>query len=146
LKSEIQIRVLLIEDSIAMQSLIQSELQQIESVALVGVVRSTEEARPILDWSSVDLVIADMFLSHGTAFEVLEWRQSRQPKPSVIIITNAPSQELRERCFSSGASGFFDKAKGFDWLPNEIEAARRNVTRRDILLPIQSVTKQNSND
>lgn len=108
-----------------MQFLIQSELQQIESVALVGVARSTDEARPILDQSSVDLVIADMFLGEGTAFEVLAWRQSRHPKPSVIVITNAPSHELRERCFSSAASGFFDKAKGFDWLPNEIEAAKK---------------------
>jgi DNA-binding NarL/FixJ family response regulator len=78
--------------------------------------------------SPVGLLIADLFLDNGNAIEILEQLRDPQTKPRTIVITNAPSLELRERCLSLGASGFFDKAEGFDWLPREIEAVRRQMT------------------
>ena len=68
-----------------------------------------------------------MFLHNGTAIELLEQLRQRHRKPLTIIITNTPSIELREHCLSLGASGFFDKAQGFDWLPGEVEALRRQM-------------------
>ena len=126
--------MILIEDSVAMQSLIESELQRISGVGLIGIAAGPAEGLLILDRSPVDLVIADLFLHEGTAFEILEWLRCRQAKASVLVITNAPSLELREQCLSSGASGFFDKAKGFDWLPKEIEAVRRRMVCLDELV------------
>jgi DNA-binding NarL/FixJ family response regulator len=126
-----QVRVVLIEDSLAMQSLIRSELQEISGVVLIGIATGPAEGLRIMDQAPVDLVIADMFLDKGNAFEILEQLRHRQTKPVTIVITNTPSLELRERCLSLGASGFFDKAEGFDWLPKEIEAVRRQMTPFD---------------
>lgn len=115
------------EDSPAMQSLIQAQLAELEAVILVGTATNAADGLRMIDEDWVDLVVADMFLAQGTAIELLERLRQRHSKPAVIIITNTPSVELRERCFLLGASGFFDKAQGFDWLPEEIEALRRHT-------------------
>lgn len=128
LTGQTQVRVVLIEDSPAMQTLIRSELQQIPGLVLLGVASGPAQGLQMISQSPVDLVIADLFLDNGTALEILEELLYRQTKPQMIVITNAPSIELRERCLSLGASGFFDKAQGFDWLPGEIEAVRRQMS------------------
>jgi len=111
-----------------MQALIQTQLKQVAGVLLIGIATGPTEALRIIDQDdAVDLVIADLFLDKGNAMEILEQLQHRQIRPTTIVITNAPSAELRERCLSYGASGFFDKAEGFDWLPEEIEALRRRM-------------------
>ena len=113
-----------------MQSLIQAQLGQVTDTELVGIATGPAEGLRIIDESRIDLVIADMFLDKGNAVEILEQLLQRRVKPVVIIVTNAPSIELRERCLSLGASRFFDKAQGFDWLPEEIEAVRYQMMLR----------------
>ncbi len=108
-----------------MQSLIQAQLEEIPGVELVGVATGPVDGLRLIDEHQVDLVIADMFLHNGTAIELLERLRQHRSKPATIIITNTPSIELGEHCLSLGASGFFDKAQGFDWLPGEVEALRR---------------------
>jgi DNA-binding NarL/FixJ family response regulator len=110
-----------------MQSLIQAELAEIAGIELVGIATGPGDGLHIIDQDRIDLVIADVFLDNGTAIELLERLLERHSKPAVIIITNTPSIELRERCLSLGALGFFDKAEGFDWLPEEIEMLRRRM-------------------
>jgi len=110
-----------------MQALIQTQLQQIAGVLLIGIATGPAEGLRIIDQDAVDLVIADFFLDKGNAMEILEQLQHRQITPRTVVITNAPSAELRERCLSFGASGFFDKAEGFDWLLEEIEVVRRQT-------------------
>jgi DNA-binding NarL/FixJ family response regulator len=110
-----------------MQALIKTQLQQIAGVLLIGIATGPMEGLRIIDQAAVDLVIADLFLDKGNAMEILEQLQHRQITPKIVVITNAPSAELRERCVSFGASGFFDKAEGFDWILEEIEAVRRRM-------------------
>ena len=109
-----------------MQSLIQAQLEEIPGVELVGVATGPVDGLRFINEHQVDLVIADVFLHNGTAIELVERLRQRHSKP-IIIITNTPSIELREHCRSLGASGFFDKAQGFDWLPAEVEALRRQM-------------------
>ena len=97
-------------------------------VVLLGVASGPVQGLQMISQSPVDLVIADLFLDKGNALEILEELRYRQTKPEMIVITNAPSIELRERCLSLGASGFFDKAEGFDWLSKEIETVRRQIS------------------
>jgi len=120
-----------------MQSLIQAQVEEIRGVELVGIATGPVDGLRLIDQHQVDLVIADMFLHNGTAIELLERLRQRHSKPVTIVITNTPSIELRERCLSLGASGFFDKAQGFDWLPGEVEALRRQM-------PLQQASKLNS--
>jgi DNA-binding NarL/FixJ family response regulator len=110
-----------------MQLLIKAQLAE-EGVILVGMAAGPADGLRMIDENRVDLVIADMFLDEGTAIEILEGLRQRHSKPAVIITTNSPSIELRERCLSLGASGLFDKAQGFDWLTKEIAALRRQIT------------------
>jgi response regulator of citrate/malate metabolism len=131
LTGKMQVRIVLVEDSPAIQTLIQSELQQISGVMLIGIATGPADGLRMIAQNPVDLVIADLFLDDGNAIEILEQFQHRQTKPQMVVITNAPSLELRERCLSLGASGFFDKAEGFDWLPGEIEAVRCQMASLD---------------
>jgi DNA-binding NarL/FixJ family response regulator len=110
-----------------MQPLIQAQVEEIPGVELVGIATGPVDGLLLIDQHQVDLVIADMFLHNGTAIELLEQLRQGPRKPLTIIITNTPSIELREHCLSLGASGFFDKAQGFDWLPGEVEALRRQM-------------------
>jgi response regulator of citrate/malate metabolism len=114
-----------------MQSLIRAQLEQIAGVALIGTATGPAEGLRIIDQGSVDLVIADLFLDKGNIIEILEQLQHRPIKPVIVVITNAPSVELRDHCLSLGASGFFDKAQGFDWLLGQIEEVRAQMTAFD---------------
>jgi DNA-binding NarL/FixJ family response regulator len=120
-----------------MQAVIRAQLKQIADVLLIGVATRPQEGLRIIDQACVDLVIADFFLDQGTAIEILEHLQHREIKPMIIVTTNAPSVELRERCLSFGASGFFDKMDGFDWLAEAIETARRRSCLFDCICTIR---------
>ena len=90
---------------------------------MVSVVRDEELGLPVLghqrqrvDELEPDLVIADMQLHQGSGLGVLRHirAQAREPRTTVVILTNFSSEDFHDRSMLAGADAFFDKTLEYD--------------------------------
>ena len=69
---------------------------------------------------SPDVVVLDFQLQDGTALNVLDGIEGKEPRPLVIILTNYPEPIYRCKCMEAGAYRFLDKSTEFDKLTSTI--------------------------
>ena len=110
------LRIAVIEDSPDYLAAIASALARLPQVVLVGTADTAAEGIQMVHREAPDLLLVDMFLKQGTGIEVLQHFQVHARSMAVIVMTNAPSPQLERYCQELGATGFFDKAEGFDWV------------------------------
>lgn len=83
---------------------------------VVGFAETERESVNALIATPVDAAIVDIQLKQGNGLEVIRQvrssKLSRQPK--IIVLTNHPFPELRNRAMSVGADYFFDKSTDYD--------------------------------
>lgn len=107
-------RIFVIEDNeLIRQSLIEF-LCDLLPARIVGWADTEEEAVLWLhnhrgEW---DLAIVDLFLLHGNGLGVLEHCQdARRPGQKMVVLSNYPTPQIRERCLAAGADAVFDKSR-----------------------------------
>jgi DNA-binding NarL/FixJ family response regulator len=88
-----------------------SNLKEIETIGqahdVSGAINSIEELKP-------DAVILDIQMPGGSGIDVLRHIKKEQPATVVIILTNYPYPQYRQRCMDEGADFFFDKSTEFN--------------------------------
>ena len=91
---------------------------------VVGHAHSEFEAVGMLDQLEPDLVIADMQLHQGSGLGVLRHirAQAREPRTTVVILTNFSTEDFHDRSMLAGADAFFDKTLEFDRFLNFLAA------------------------
>ena len=58
-------------------------------------------------------MILDIRLLGGSGIDVLRTLKQEKPSPHVIMLTNYPYPQYREKCLEAGADFFFDKSREF---------------------------------
>lgn len=107
------LKVLLVEDSIALQRLLNEMLADIPEVEVVGSVESEHAAIDAINSAPTDLAIIDLELKAGTGLGLLKAiKQNPQNSGSleVVVFSNYSNLIIRHRCLSLGAQAFFDKS------------------------------------
>ena len=109
-------RVLILEDSPVMLVRLKEALAALPDCRVVGHSHSEFEAVGMLEELEPDLVIADMQLHQGSGLGVLRHirAQAREPRTTVIILTNFSSEDFHDRSMLAGADAFFDKTLEYD--------------------------------
>jgi DNA-binding NarL/FixJ family response regulator len=101
----------LVEDSKTIRENLISTLEDLTSARVVGY--SDTEAGAT-DWLKKndrwDLVIIDLFLKEGSGLGVLKAIADRDPHKRAIVLTNYPTQSMRDKCLAVGANAVFDKS------------------------------------
>ena len=89
-------------------------LGDIENVQIVGHAESTVDTLRLVKELTPDLVILDIRLPSESGMDILKVIKSEKQAPVVIIFTNYPYPEYKQRCHDLGADYFFDKSSEFN--------------------------------
>jgi DNA-binding NarL/FixJ family response regulator len=114
------------DDSEVVRQRLASLLAEIPGVRVVGEARDTHTALDSIERLKPDVVIVDLHMP-GNGLRLVETLGQRNIKPMIVVLTNYPYVQYRNRCISAGAQYFFDKATEFDSVVNVLaDMARTN--------------------
>jgi DNA-binding NarL/FixJ family response regulator len=106
-------RVFIADDSPIVRARLISMLDDLDNVNIVGHARSGLEALEAIKRLRPNAVVLDIRMPGLSGIEVLEHIKQFDPRMMVIMITNFPYPQYRDRCLSAGADYFFDKSSEF---------------------------------
>lgn len=107
-------RVLIVDDSAVVVKRLVTLLSELEEVEIVGEAQTCGEANERIRQLQPDVVILDIRMPGGSGIDVLETIKQTTPAPIVMMLTNFPYAQYREKCLRAGADFFFDKSTEFD--------------------------------
>ena len=112
------LRVLLVEDSIELQTMLQAMLSEIPSVEVIASVEAEKDALAVMREDHTDLAIVDLELRSGTGLGVLknlhDSLDGNDGRVCVVVFSNYSNLVIRHRCLNLGAMAFFDKSFQID--------------------------------
>ncbi len=102
--------VFIVDDSAIICEKLAAMLSDIIGVQCIGQAGNARDAIRSIAELKPDAVILDIRLGSGSnGMEVLEQVKKHPPSPIIIMLTNYPYPQYRERCLALGADYFFDK-------------------------------------
>jgi len=123
-------KVFVVEDSVLMRDRLAAMLaEQLPGVEIVGQADSPALAIESIRSLRPDVVILDLRLPNGSGLDVLRAIKEEGLGPGVIVLTNYPYRQYREKCAAAGADFFLDKSNEFDRVPSacvELAEGRTN--------------------
>ncbi len=122
------LRILLVEDSDLLRSMIGEMIGEIDGVELSAAARGEAAALAQLDGGGVDLAIVDLELAEGSGFGLLRQMRGepgRYGRSRVVVFSNHAHAAIQRRCRALGAEAFFDKSDGVEPLIDFVEGAAR---------------------
>lgn len=115
-----RLRIAIVDDSRALQKRLAALIPEDGSAEIVAFADSVFDAIQLVWDRSPDVVVLDFQLQDGTALNVLDGIEGKEPRPLVIILTNYPEPIYRSKCMEAGAYRFLDKSTEFDKLTSTI--------------------------
>ncbi|MCA1554312.1 MAG: response regulator transcription factor, partial [Chloroflexi bacterium] len=107
-------KVFVADDSSAVRTRVIRMLSEVKGVEVVGQAGDAPEALDEIRSIKPDAVILDIHMPSGSGIDMLQELCKEDPKPVVIMLTNYPYTQYRERCLRAGADYFFDKSNEFE--------------------------------
>ncbi len=98
-----------VDDSKLVVERVRGILSNIEGLEFIGQATNAKDAVEAIERLKPDVVILDIRLIGGNGMNVLERIKKAQPPPVVIMLTNYPYPQYRNKCKELGADYFFDK-------------------------------------
>jgi len=105
-----KMRVFVADDSKILRERMISMLTETPGITCVGEAGDGEEACYEIALSKPDAVILDIQMPKENGISVLRRIKKDRPSTIVIIFTNYPYEQYRNRCMDLGADFFFDKS------------------------------------
>jgi DNA-binding NarL/FixJ family response regulator len=103
-------KVFLVDDSVIVLEKLAAMVSSIEGVEIAGQALNVHDAIQSIVKLKPDVVILDIKLTGGgNGMDVLKRIKKEIPPPIVIMLTNYPYPQYREKCQALGAEYFFDK-------------------------------------
>ncbi|MFN8458819.1 MAG: response regulator transcription factor [Anaerolineae bacterium] len=119
------IKVLIADDSMIVRERLVTILNELAGIEMVGQAENVTEAINAIEKLRPDVVILDIRMPGGSGIDVLHHIRQAGGGPMVIILTNYPFPEYRQRCLNAGADFFLDKSTEFDQIPALFEGFRQ---------------------
>lgn len=82
-----EIKVLIIEDDVAIAEIHRRNLAKISGLNVIGIATSKAEAETLLDVLTPDLILLDVYLPDGNGLDILRDLRQQQHECDVILIT-----------------------------------------------------------
>jgi len=108
-----ELRVFIADDSAIICGRLLTLLSDIEGVQVLGFAQTAEDASKNIAELQPEIVILDIRMPGGNGIEVLEMLKTKFPDMNIIMFTNYPYAQYKERCIEAGANYFFDKSSEF---------------------------------
>jgi DNA-binding NarL/FixJ family response regulator len=114
-------KVLIVDDSKIVCNGLQQMLINIADVEIVGQANNAQDAIQSISESKPDVVILDIRMPGLNGIDVLKDIRAKKLSCRVIMLTNYPYPQYREKCQAMGADYFFDKVTQIEEIPKVIE-------------------------
>lgn len=118
--SKRKLRVLIVEDSRVMSQRLVDLLGEMKKIQVVGTSETSPEAIRAVKRLKPDVLILDIRLKEGSGFEVLEEIKSNRLDTAVIVYTNYPYSQYRDKCRQLGVRHFLKKENGYEKIPGAL--------------------------
>jgi DNA-binding NarL/FixJ family response regulator len=105
-------RILLADDSEIVRRRLAALLGDIPHIEVVGEAGDVTLALTAFERLHPDIVIVDLHMP-GNGFRLVEALGERRPKATILVLTNYPYPQYRDRSLAAGADYFFDKSTEF---------------------------------
>ncbi|SRR5258708_804127 len=103
-------KVLIVDDSAIIRVRLAELLTEIDGVEIVAQAENAIKALGLMQALKPDVAIVDVRMPKRSGMELLEDVKGTHKPPKIIMLTNFPTPENRDKCFSRGADFFFDKS------------------------------------
>ncbi len=88
-------------------------LSEIAGIEIVGQAENFHEAIGLFNELKPDVAIVDIQMPGGSGIDILKHIKNDKSPTIVIILTNYPYPQFRQRCLEEKADFFFDKSIEF---------------------------------
>lgn len=120
-------KLFIADDSDMVRERLSMLLSQLDDVEVVGHADTVQNAISGIQRLKPDVVVLDMKMPGGCGVDVLEYVRRDGPGPVVIMLTNYPYPQYKQRCIKAGADFFFDKSREFEMA---IQAIKRLASQQ----------------
>jgi DNA-binding NarL/FixJ family response regulator len=103
------VKFFIVDDSEVVVERVRALLSDIEGLEFIGQATNANDAVEAILKQKPDVVILDIRLIGENGMNVLERIKKEHAPPVVIMFTNYPYPQYREKCRKLGAEYFFDK-------------------------------------
>ncbi len=119
-------KVLIVDDSKIILDRLTSIVSVISQIEIIGQALNTLEAKTIIKEKIPDVVISDIRMPGGGGLDLLQYIKKKYPGIIVIIITNYPYPQYRDRAIEYGAEYFLNKSDELEKLSSILEQIKNN--------------------
>jgi PAS domain S-box-containing protein len=134
-KATEQVRVLLVEDHIAVREAIAAAFERNADFSVVGQAASLAEARGMLE--GVDVAVLDLGLPDGSGADLIAELHEVDPRAQALVLSATLDRADVARAVEGGAAGALDKTARLD----EVVDAVRRLRAGETLLPLDEVVE-----
>jgi DNA-binding NarL/FixJ family response regulator len=107
------VRVVVVDDDPHIRLVIAQELMADARTLLVAQAGSVREGRKAIKQYEFDVLLVDLNLGDGDAFDLLEYLKPTRPSVQAVVISVMENEEQVIRAFELGASGYVSKNSWF---------------------------------
>lgn len=124
-------KLLIADDSAIMRQRITNVVSDFKDINIVDQAQDvTKAVRGIVKYKP-DVVILDIRMLGGSGIDVLKRIQKKKDYGTVIVLTNYPFPEYKEKCLELGADYFLDKATEFEDISEILSDLLKNPMQRE---------------
>jgi DNA-binding NarL/FixJ family response regulator len=105
--------VFLVDDSPVIRQRLKRMVADVQEVKVIGEAGDAHEAMNAILIQKPDVVILDIHLLNGSGIDILQGLKKETPAPAVIVLTDYPYPQYRQKCTEAGADFFFVKSTDF---------------------------------
>lgn len=102
------------DDSRDIRERLKRLVADMKEVTVIGESGNAPEATDAIMKVKPDVVLLDIQFYNGNGIDILQNLKRAEPAPAVIILTNYPYPQYRQKCLEAGAEFFFVKSTEFD--------------------------------
>lgn len=113
--------VLIVEDSVLIQERLRVMISEIDGIGDIRQAYDAVEGEKLLKEMKPDFLILDIRMPRGSGLTVLNSIASESSKPEIVVFTNYPYPQYRNKCLSLGVNHFFDKATELEKVINTLK-------------------------
>jgi DNA-binding NarL/FixJ family response regulator len=123
-------RIFISDDSAVVRERLATMLAELSEIEIVGQAKDAFEVIEGINNSRPDVTILDIRMRGVSGIELLHKIKRSIPMPKVIVLTDYPYPQYRQKCIEAGADYFLDKSRDFEQIKDILEQLREHSTPR----------------
>ena len=125
-------KILVVDDSRLLRERLVSMISELPEIDVIAQAEDAAGAKDSIQELHPDVVILDIRLSEGNGIEVLQKIKKERSAPIIIMFTQYPYPQYRNKCKEAGADFFFDKSTEFHKISEVLEKINQEPQARSV--------------